>query len=166
MNKILVLGLALLCTSTTFAEKKVNVGVIGGAIGLYDNLTYGGLGLNMTIYNVYADFMLWPRNHKGDTGIDKWNDKRSLSIHGGYQIPIGNTFRVIPIVGYSEVKRGITDGSHWSSSNDGINNSFKETAKVSGFDYGAVLRFNIKDKFTIDVAGTRYALYGGIGLNF
>lgn len=52
MNKILVLGLALLCTSTTFAQKKVNVGVNGGAIGLYDNLTYGGLGLNMTIYNV------------------------------------------------------------------------------------------------------------------
>lgn len=43
MNKILVLGLALLCTSTTFTQKKVNVGVIGGAIGLYDNLTYGGL---------------------------------------------------------------------------------------------------------------------------
>lgn len=58
MNKISVLGLAILCTSTTFAQKKVNVGVIGGAIGLYDNLTYGGLGLNITIYNVYADFML------------------------------------------------------------------------------------------------------------
>lgn len=172
IKNVLLLSLALLYASNTFSQKKVNVGIIGGAIGLYDNkdlyddITCAGLGLSTTIYNVYADFMFWPRSHEGDTSIDKWDDKSSLSIHGGYQIPIGKIFRVIPIVGYSEVKRGVTDGSHWSTSSSGIHNSFKETGKVSGFDYGAVVRFNIKDKFTFDVAGTRYALYGGIGLNF
>lgn len=149
------------------ANKGYEIGLVGGVLGIYDDLSYGAFGLNFTAYGIYVDFLGMPRAHEKSTDVDKHeNEKTSIGAHLGYQFPLTNWLSIIPVVGYASVKNGTTDGSNYKiNSQTGITNSYKVKDEISGFDYGGLLCFNIK-KVRLYAAGTRYGLYGGIGIAF
>lgn len=74
-----------------------------------------------------------------------------MIYHFGYQVPVTNWLRIIPMVGYAYDATGTTDGRAWDSDNRGIHNNFNVEYKVKGFDYGAAVVFNIKH---VNIQGT------------
>lgn len=166
-----MLTVGFLCgfVSSTHAEspwsvnKKWNIGILGGCMGYADDLTMGAFGMNTTVKGFYADFLVLPRAHVNDTNVEKWDDKQCFGFHAGYQIPIVKALRIIPMIGYSHISKGTTDGSSWSVGSNGIVNSYKADTKINEFDYGAMVVVNIK-KVNIDVAVTRHAIFGGVAL--
>ena len=108
-------------------NKNIAAGVMYGNICANDDISQDAWGFNAQIYGFYCDLLLKPRNHGNDVAIDRWKEKEALSYHFGYQIPILEYVRFIPVVGYSRVKTGITDGSNWKVTNSGINNAFYVT---------------------------------------
>lgn len=147
-----------------YANKTIDIGILGGVIGVQDNYSYGAMGLNMTIYGVYADFMGWPKAHSNDVRVEKWHDKYSVACHFGYQIPLSKSFRIIPVIGYAKVEEGTTDGWDWKVGSNGIINKFHAENRVDGFDYGGVLVIN-SGKWNIYASATRRIIFGGIGLS-
>ena len=147
-------------------NKKWNIGIMGGYAGYGKNISSGAIGLNLTIKGFYADFIGWPGNHSKDMGVDSWSDKTCIAAHFGYQIPIVKSLRFIPIIGYAKVASGTTDGSHYNISSSGtVHNSFSEDKRISGLDFGGVAVINWK-MININLAVTRYAIFGGIGIEF
>lgn len=148
-----------------YANKSFSIGLIGGVVGAQDDMAYGALGVNITAYGLYADFMGWPKSHANDVEVEKWHDKSSMAAHVGYQLPVTKSFRIIPVVGYAKVEEGATDGSNWKVGSSGIVNDFEAEHKKDGVDYGAVLVLNI-GKINLYAAGTRRTFFGGLGFNF
>ena len=143
-----------------------SIGIVGGVLGIYDDLSSAGIGLNGMYKGIYLDFLFWPRAHSSSTDVNYHKDeKQSVSVHAGYQFPITSNIRIIPVVGYTSVRNGDTDGSRYSISSGHINNSYIVKDKNEGFDYGAVISIGIK-KVNIYAAGTRYGVYGGVGIRF
>lgn len=150
-------------------NKSISFSVFGAGI---DGFNYGAIGINATIYGVYADFMGWPTKHGSDTGIDVWKDHSQLAFHVGYQIPFhkfqdGN-IRLIPVIGWVRIREGYVDGSQWHVGSSGIVNSFHVTETKGGFDYGGVLVFRSQGKNvpTLSVGATRYTVWLGFGFDF
>lgn len=147
-------------------NKKWNIGIIGGYVGYGRDMSNGAVGLSLTIKGFYADFMGWPSSHENDMGVDKWPDKKCNTVHLGYQIPIVKRLRITPVIGYAKVSYGTTDGSDYEFSNSGtVHNKYYEKENISGFDFGGIATINIK-KVNINLAVTRFALFGGISLEF
>ena len=148
------------------ANQSAEIGLIGGALGINDDLSSAALGFNLIIKGFYADLLLWPRAHANSTDVDKHEDeKTAFGIHAGYHFPLTKWLSVIPIVGYAEVKNGTTYGSKYTISNGNINNSYDVKDKNNGFDYGGLLCFHI-NAVRLYAAGTRFGVYGGIGIGF
>lgn len=146
-------------TNTTF-----NIAVHFGCIGYSQDLGLQEFLVSTTIYGVYADFGGWPSTHGSDTDVDVWDDDKAITCHIGYQVPVTNWLRVIPMAGYAYDATGTMDGHHWSY-NNGIHNKFNIDEKVEGFDYGAAVVFNIKH-VNIQATYTKYNCYIGIGYEF
>lgn len=147
-------------------NRKWNIGLMGGYVGYGRDLSNGAVGFNLNIKGFYVDFMGWPSSHENDMGVDKWADKKCNIAHIGYQIPIVKHFRFTPIMGYAKVSNGTTDGSDYEISNSGtVHNKYSEKNNVSGFDFGGVTTINIK-KININIAITKFALFGGIAMEF
>ena len=147
-----------------YANKTIDLGLLGGVIGAQDGYSYGAMGFNMTIYGVYADMLFWPKAHEDDVRIEKWHDKSCIAGHVGYQIPITKAFRIIPVIGYAKVEEGETDGSNWRVGSNGIKNKFTAEKSVSGFDYGGVIVYSF-GKCNLYASVTRRTIFGGIGLS-
>lgn len=150
------------------SNKGWSLGLVGGAFGIYDEVSCPGLGMNLTISGVYVDLMGWPRAHESSTDVDVHKDEKvCFSGHVGYEFPLTKWLSIIPVVGYTSVKNGDTDGSNYkiNKSSGKITNSYYVKEKNEGFDYGGMLNINIKS-VKIYAAGTRYGIYGGIGLKF
>ena len=122
------------------ANKGYEIGLIGGVIGVYDDLSYGAFGLNFTAYGVYVDFLGMPQAHEKSTDVDVHeNEKTSIDVHLGYQLPLTTWLSIIPVVGYASVKNGTTDGSNYKiNKQTGITNSYKVKDENGGFDYGGL----------------------------
>lgn len=147
-------------------NKKWNIGLMGGYVGYGRDISNGAVGFSLTIKGFYANVMGWPSSHENDMGVDKWSDKQCNAVHAGYQIPIIKSFRITPIVGYAKVSNGTTDGSDYEISNSGtVHNKYSEKENVSGLDFGGIATINIK-KLNINLAITKYALFGGIAWEF
>lgn len=139
------------------------------AAGL-EHMDYGAMGLNATFYGVYLDYMWWPRKHDNDVRIDQWKDHSVWAAHIGYQIPFfhyaGTSIRLLPMVGYTSIKEGITDGEDWSIGESGIVNKFHVTEEKGGFDYGAALVFQGLDSkigaYDFSIGVTRHTLWVGL----
>ena len=151
-------------TAFEYANKTIDLGILGGVVGAQDGYSYGAMGFNMTIYGVYADVLFWPKEHENDVRVQKWQDKSCIAGHFGYQIPITKAFRIIPVIGYAKVEEGETDGRDWTVGSNGIKNKFNAEKKVSGFDYGGVLVYSI-GKCNLYASMTRRTIFGGIGLS-
>lgn len=169
---MLFIILAIIETSakTIFPFKEVNnkcnLGIIGGYLGYGKDISNGGGGVSFTIKGFYGDVMGWPPSHEKDMGVSKWPDKTSVSLHVGYQIPILKCLRFIPVIGFTKVASGTTDGSNYTISSSGtIHNKFSEKESISGLDFGGIAVINIK-KININLACTKYTILGGIAMEF
>lgn len=151
-------------------NKSVSVGIIGG---LTNPEQYGAMGFNATFYGVYVDFMGWPTKHGGDVRVGQWEDHSNMSFHVGYQIPFfqyaGTSIRLIPMAGYSSIKKGIVDGYDWSAGDGQIYNKFNVTEEKGGFDYGGALAFQGRDgllTYNFYLGATRHTLWVGLAWEF
>lgn len=170
MKKIILLLTVMIAgisanAQSLFPNTKINVSLLGGCTGYSQDISSFSFGMSATIQKVYVDFYGMPAKHHSDTGIDKWDDKKCYSFHGGYSFDVAKNFRLIPIIGYTKISRGETDGSDWGVSNSGIENKYNETASISGLDFGGVAVYDLNG-FIIDVSATKYSLMAGIGVEF
>ena len=89
----------------------------------------------------------------------------------GYQIPIVEFVRILPVIGYAQISTGITDGLDYSTSYDSksrswvVNNKYNKQWQSGGFDAGGGLVFNI-GPVNVFVIGTMSSVYGGVGVEF
>lgn len=174
MKKI-ILAIALLCgtfaaNAQVFPIAKVNnhhyeIGFQGGAIGLGKEFVLGGFGFNVTVWGVYFDMLIHGAEHAGSTKLGPWNDKQGIALHLGYQIPITEWLRIIPLVGYGEINEGITDGSQYTIDKNGIHNRYRATWRHGGFDAGGALCFNFKF-VSVYLTGSIWSVSGGVGFAF
>ena len=145
-------------------NKNISFGLLYGTVCAKEELSQHAWGFNSMLYGFYFDLLIKGRSHGGDVAVGKWKDKEADSFHFGYQIPIIEYVRIVPIIGYSSVKTGMTDGYNWSISQHGLSNSFNVDKKIGGFDCGGVLVLNYS---IISLYGgyTNYNMfYGGVGI--
>lgn len=153
------------------ANRGVSFGLIGAGL---EGFKYGAIGFNTTIWGVYFDFMGWPRKHANNVAVGEWKDHSAWGAHIGYQIPIhkygGSSFRIVPMVGYTSVSVGVTDGWDWTVGDHGIINKFHTTEKTQGFDYGAAIVFqNPDDKiggYNLSFGFTKRTMWIGLAWDF
>ncbi len=153
-------------------EAGINIGQVGMSTP-YSRLT---LGASVLAYGFFIDFIKGEPQHRytrNDEVSDvKWEDSVAYCINTGYQIPILDWLRVMPIVGYAQTNDGITDGSKLSADVDEDSVTFYHPYKVTPgtrthyFNYGGGLSVQPCRWFSINLAATRFAIYGGIGINF
>lgn len=146
-------------------NKHIGFGVHFGAIGQTEDLGLQVLMANLTVYGFYFDIGGWPRSHGDDVRVEEWDDDEAFMFHVGYQLPVTKWLRFVPMVGYAHDATGTTNGHHWTTSNNGINNKFEVDDKFSKFDYGLGTVFNMKH-FNIQGTVTRYSWYIGFGAEF
>lgn len=152
-------------------NKSFSVGIIGGTVNHFD---YGAIGITSSIYGFHVDLMGWPRKHKNDSRVGQWEDHSVFSFHVGYQVPFhqykDGSIRLIPLLGYAMIKRGITDGYDYEVGGSGIENAFRVSHTDGNFDYGAALAFQRKDdkigSYNFYIAYTRYTAWVGLGIEF
>ncbi|MDO4722410.1 hypothetical protein [Porphyromonas circumdentaria] len=145
-----------------------------GVLGVWDFMPRFSPGFSFIYRGFYGDFLISAPSHMRDARIGKWQDKRSISFHLGYQIPFTEAFRIVPVLGHTFVATGITDGYDWIAGSGGIENKFSPTKTVGGLDYGAVFVYNFMWRamdmdllpINLSLTVTRYGLYGGIGCEF
>lgn len=147
------------------ANNTFNMAIHFGGIGCSQDLGLQEFLVSTTIKGVYADFGGWPSAHGSDVDIDVWDDDKAITCHLGYQVPVTNWLRIIPMVGYAYDAMGTTDGHNWSCDSNGIHNKFNIDEKVEGLDYGAAVVFNI-NHVNIQGTYTKYNWYIGIGYEF
>lgn len=142
-------------------NSKWNISLNGG----YNHSMKAGLyGFGLTIKGVHLTLGGIGSSHKHDVQVDTWNEKASFLFHAGYQIPITQSFRIIPVIGTTGVGTVVTDGSDWNISNGVINNVTAEDITYK-FDYGMHFVYNHR-KLIVNLAASRYTIFAGIGLEF
>lgn len=152
---------------------RIEAGFNFGQVASFSDYARFTFGANVMIAGVYLDFMSADPQHKyGPTSDTKWDDNRAFCINAGYQIPILKWLRVMPLVGYAQTNDGITDASetYWDYDEDGGSSTYHPYKVTPGsrlhyFNYGGGLSIQPCKWFSINLIGTRHALYGGIGVN-
>ena len=147
-------------------NKNLSLGVMYGKIGASEEISQNAWGLNLQIFGLYFDCMGKPRKHGNDVAIDKWKETEAVSYHFGYQIPIVEYVRIIPIIGYYSVKTGTTDGYNWSVTQNGISNAFNIDKKNCGMDCGGVLVLNYSFVCLYGAYTKHNQFYGGVGIEY
>ena len=150
-------------------EAGFNIGQVA-SFSEYARFTFGA---NVMFAGVYLDFLSADPQHKySPTSDTQWNDNKAFCINAGYQIPILSWLRVMPLVGYAQTNDGITDASetYWEYDEYSANTTFHPYKVTPGsrqhyFNYGGGLSIQPCKWFSINLIGTRHALYGGIGIN-
>lgn len=150
------------------ANDKWAIGIGGGILN--DKDMYGDrvgvFAANVTVKGFYGDFVMnYYNDHKNDVGVSKWKDNRNFAWHVGYQLPIIDRLRIIPVVGLHLVDEIHTDGSNYTIEHGYIENSSYSTNMERKFDFGGIVVYNIKH-FNIYAAYTHACLYGLIGYQF
>lgn len=184
MKKLIVLIALISATVSVSAQQmfdfdsnngRFEAGFNFGQAGSFTPYARLALGANVTIYGVYVDFLKAEAQHKyynADEISDvQWNDTVAYCINVGYQIPILNWLRVMPLVGYAQTNEGITDGSKLRVESE--ENSFHlyhpykvtDGTRTHYFNYGGGVSIQPLKWFSINLVATRTALYGGIGIN-
>lgn len=144
-------------------NKKWNISINGG----YNHSAKVGLyGFGLTIKGFHVTIGGTGSTHENDVNVGKWKEKSSAIIHAGYQIPITKVIRIIPVIGTSGAGEEITDGYDYNISHNGtIHNKTYNDIKYK-FDFGAHLVLNPYKKLIVNLAGTKYTLYAGVGFEF
>lgn len=158
-----------------FAERVHNNTRFGwGMGGTYSHFTgesRGSICMDLTVFGVYADVAFWTASHSGSVKVDKWkNEPTAFSFHVGYQIPIFNNVRFIPVIGYAKIGRVDVDGYNWHATSSGIVNSTTEVYRQSSFDAGLIVSFATNQKymyfprFKANIGATIHQISATIGI--
>lgn len=153
--------------------KRIEFGLSFGQAGSFSDYARFGMGANILYNGFYLDFIKADPQHKYNNEISDtdWNDTCAFSINIGYQVPILSWLRIMPLVGYAQTNDGITDGSslNLSSGDETITwyHSYDVTpgSRKHYFNYGGGISVQPCQWFSVNLAATRHALYGGIGIN-
>lgn len=143
-------------------NSKWNISLNGGynysmKVGLY--------GFGLTIKGFHVTLGGTGSTHKNDEDVGIWNEKSSYILHAGYQIPITQSFRIIPVIGVAGAGSVETNGYDWDVSDTGVIHN-KTTEDMSyKFDYGAHLVYSYKH-LVVNLAVSRYTVFGGVGIEF
>lgn len=184
MKKVFIL-IALISVAVSASAQKMfdfdsntmrlEAGLNIGQAGSFTPYARWALGANILAFGVYVDYLKAEPQHKyadaGEISDAKWDDTVAFCINAGYQIPIVDWLRVMPLVGYAQTNEGVTDGSKLKveSDEDSFNlyHPYKVTpgTRTHYFNYGGGLSVQPCKWFSINLVATRYALYGGITLN-
>ena len=187
MKKKSIILVALLALTVGSAKaqwfdfsQNMNRGVVGFQTGLvgYNNvndlpdmsLSDVGVGINLNISGVYADFLYVTPDHMYDSHIVQtdWEDHDAFVINVGYQIPIYRNYVFItPLIGWSRVSTGITEGNNIGidSENHSIYHKYHSTWHRNDFNYGGMLTVAPCKYFEINATFTAHAAYAGIAFN-
>lgn len=139
-----------------------NISLNGGynysmKVGLY--------GFGLTIKGFHVTLGGTGSTHKNDEDVGVWSERASCILHAGYQIPITQAFRIIPVVGMAGAGTVKTDGYDWDVSDTGVIHN-KTTEDMSyRFDYGAHFVYSYKH-LIVNLAISRYTVFGGVGMEF
>ena len=153
--------------------KRLEMGITAGQVGSFTDRARFGFG-GCVLYNgFYLDFIEADPQHRFDSSVSdqKWNDNAAFSIHAGYQFPVLSWLRIMPILGYTQTNEGVTDGTsvNMDADEDGVTwyHSYKVTpgSRLHYFNYGGGLSIQPCKWFSINLIASRYALYGGIGID-
>ena len=153
--------------------KRLEAGFNIGQAASFSEYARFTFGANLMIAGVYLDFLSADPEHKyGPTSDTQWDDHKAFCINTGYQIPILKWLRIMPLVGYAQTNDGITDASqtYWDYDSDtGLSSyhPYKVTpgSRLHYFNYGGGLSIQPCKWFSINLIGTRHAIYGGIGVD-
>ena len=149
-------------------EAGLNFGVAGAGT------PYNGFGAGFSILasGIQLDFLKnGPEHHyASDISDTKWNDSVAFEINVGYQVPVLPWLRLVPLIGYSQTNQGITDGSKAYVDGDDSVSWYHPYTVTPGtrehrFNFGGGISIQPLKWFSINFSYTRYAIYGGIGLN-
>lgn len=179
----LIVALALLTSISANAQwfdfyanlHRAEVGFNFGQVASFTDHARLGLGGSVMFSGVYVDFISADPQHRYDSTIrdTKWEDNRAFCINAGYQIPILPWLRIMPLVGYGQHNDGLTDASSMSyeSDSDGGGSWYHKYevtpgSRVHYFNYGGGLSVQPLRWFSVNLIGTRFGLYGGIGIDF
>ena len=160
--------------------QNLNRGVVGFHTGLvgYNNfndipdmsLSDLGVGLSLNVAGVYLDFVYVTPDHMYDSHIvmENWDDHDAFVINVGYQVPIYRNYVFItPLIGWSRVSTGITEGNNIGvdTENSSIFHKYHSTWHRNDFNYGGMLTVAPCKYFEINAAFTAHAAYAGIAFN-
>ena len=150
-------------------------GVVGShsVVGLADGSTTFkefGVGLSITLYGAYVDFLYAIPDHMYDSQIVlyDWDDQDAFVVNFGYQIPIYEDYVFItPLVGWSRVSTGYTQGYNITIDTDShqIHHKYHSTWHRNDFNYGCVLTGCPVKWLDINIGLTAHAAYAGIAAN-
>ena len=168
-----VLGKEIKLFDFTLNTNRLEAGFNFGQAASFSDYARFTFGANVMVGGVYLDFLSADPQHKYSPLSDtQWNDTRAFCINAGYQIPVLSWLRVMPLVGYAQTNDGITDASETIydfSEDTGLStyHPYKVTqgSRQHYFNYGGGLSIQPCKWFSINLIGTRHAIYGGIGVN-
>ena len=157
----------------TLNASRLEAGITVGQVGSFTDRARFGMGANVLYNGFYLDFINAEPQHKfySHETDEMWNDNNAFSIHAGYQIPIVEWLRIMPILGYTQTNEGITDGTNiHMSAGDETTTWYHDYTVTRGsrrhyFNYGGGLSIQPCKWFSINLIASRYALYGGVGLD-
>ena len=152
---------------------RLEMGINLGQAGSFSDYARFAVGANLLYNGFYLDFILADPEHKHYSGITdtKWNDTCAFSLNFGYQIPIVDWLRVMPLIGYAQTNDGVTDGSSLHLSTGDTTTTWYHDYEVTPgsrkhyFNFGGGFSVQPWEWFSINLIVTRHAIYGGIGFN-
>lgn len=129
-----------------------------------------GVGVSLAIGGVYADFLYVSPDHMYDSHVVQydWDDHDAFVINLGYQIPIyQNYVFVTPLIGWSRVSTGVTEGNNIGIDTEAqsIFHKYHSTWHRHDFNYGGMLTVAPCKYFEINATFTAHAAYAGISFN-
>ena len=150
-----------------------NTGLVGyrGINDIPDmNLSDLGVGISCALAGAYIDFLYVTPDHMYDSHVvqQNWDDHSALTINVGYQIPIyGKYFFITPLIGFSRVTTGYTEGNSIGVNPEArsIFHHYTPTWHRHDFNYGGALTVVPCKWFEINAAFTAHAFYAGIAFN-
>ena len=186
MKKVALI--TVLFTMMTFSAKaqwfdfsqNMNRGVVGFHTGLVGyrgvnnisdmGLSDLGVGMSLAVCGVYVDFLYVTPDHMYDSHVVQynWDDHDAFVINAGYQIPIYKNYVFItPLIGWSRVSTGITEGNNIGVDTESrsIFHKYHSTWHRNDFNYGGMLTVAPCKYFEINATFTAHAAYAGIAFN-
>ena len=182
MKKLLIIAALLLSAVSASAQyfdfssnrNRYELGLNLGQMAYNTQYARFGMGVNLLAWGVYLDFNTTEAQHKYDDRIGnyEWNDDEFFSFNLGYQIPVLSWLRVMPLLGYAQTNEGITYGDTLNVSGGESSSTLYHTYKVTPgsrvhrFNFGGGISVQPLKWFSINLAYTHHAIYGGIAFNF
>lgn len=154
------------------SNERLDVGFNIGRVAHNTPYARMGYGVFVNAWGVYLDFMeAFPQHRFNRTIQDtQWEDDKTLVATVGYQIPILPWVKIMPLAGYVQTSEGLTDGSTLNIGGvyqSRFYHNFNVTpgSRVHYFNFGGGLSIQPLSWLSINGIFTRYAIYGGVGIN-